>query len=201
MKLFHMPGTRSSRVLWTAGEIGAKIDVQPINLQKGEGQSAEYKARHPHGKLPAAEVGGQSLIESGAISLHLALHHGAKPPFLPDLAGPEGAKVLQWAFYATATLDDLTIDAFLNQNFVPEDKRNQALIDKAAKSWKETITPFLSKELGKKPYLMGDDFTLADVMVGYTAFYARQMGWLDDNLKAYVGRLTERPAFKAAFAS
>jgi len=188
-------------VLWTAGEIGAKVEVQPISLQKGEGQSAEHKARHPHGKLPAAEVGGQSLIESGAISLHLALHHGAKPPFLPDLAGPAGAKVLQWAFYATATLDDLTIDAFLQQNFVPEDKRNQQLIDKAAKTWKETITPFLSAELGKQPYLMGNDFTLADVMVGYTAFYADKMGWLDENLKAYVARLTERPAFKAAFGS
>lgn len=200
MKLFHMPGTRSSRVLWTAHEVGAadEVELQPLNLQKGEGQTPEYKARHPHGKLPSAEIEGNKFIESGAISLHFALRHKPNSTFLPDLATLKGAKVLQWAFYAAATLDDLTIDAFL-QRFAPEDKRDTALVEKATSKWKEVITPFLSRELGKGPYLLGDDFTFADVMVGYTAFYAGQMGLLDDSLKAYVGRLSERPGFKQAF--
>src|SRR5678815_2364269 len=77
MKLYHMPGTRSARVLWTAHEVGAVDEVQlmPLNLQKGEGQSPEHKARHPHGKVPSAEIQGVKLIESGAIALHLALRH------------------------------------------------------------------------------------------------------------------------------
>ena len=201
MKLFHMAGTRSSRVLWTAHEVGAadEVELLPLNLQKGEGQTPEYKARHPHGKLPAAEIEGQKLIESGAIALHVALRHKPNSSFLPDLATLKGAKVLQWAFYAAATLDDLTIDAFLQQ-FAPEDKRDQALVENAARRWREIITPFLSGELGKGPYLLGEDFTFADVMIGYTAFYAGQMGWLDDSLKAYVGRLSDRPGFQQAFA-
>jgi glutathione S-transferase len=200
MKLFHMPRTRSSRVLWTAKEIGADVDIEPVDLTKGEGQSPEHKARHPHGKLPAAQIGDESFIESGAIALHLALHEGAEPPFLPDLKSLQGAKLLQWAFYATATLDDLTIDAYLQQRFAPDDKRDDALIQRAEKAWKDVIAPYLTKELGDKPYLMGDDFSLADIMVGYPTFFADQLGWIDGELKAWVARLAERPAFREAFA-
>lgn len=196
--VYHMPRTRSSRVVWTAQEVGAKIDIHPIDLRKGEGQTPEHKERHPHGKLPATRIEGEHLIESGAIALHLACRYAPSSAFLPDLASVKGAKVLQWAFYAVSTLDDLTLDAFLQQ-FAPEEKRNQALVERAANAWSTTIAPFLSRELGDGPYLLGEDFTFADVMVGYTTFYASQMGWLDGPLQAYVGRLTERPGFKVAF--
>ncbi len=199
MNIYHMPGTRSSRVVWTAHEVGANVDTTPIDLQKGEGQSPEHKARHPHGKVPAVVVDGVNLIESGAIALHLAYRHKANSTFLPNLGSIEGAKVLQWAFYAPATIDDLTIDAFLQQ-FAPEDKRDNALVERAASMWKNTIGPFLTRELGKGPYLLGENFTFADVMIGYTVYYADKMGWVDGALKSYVGRISDRPAFQKAFA-
>jgi glutathione S-transferase len=198
MKLYHMPRTRSARVIWTAHEVGAHLDVEPLDLRKGEGRSPDHLARHPHGKLPAAVIDGHKLIESGAIALHLAARHKPNSSFLPDLATLKGAEVLQWAFYAVSTLDDLTIDAFLQQ-FAPEERKNPALVDKAANQWKQTITPFVSSKLGSSPYLLGPEFSFADVMVGYTTFFAGQMGWLDDTLAAYVGRISERPGFKAAF--
>lgn len=85
MKLFHMPNTRSARVLWCATEVGVDLDLVPIDLRRGEHKTPEFLAMHPLGKVPAAQVHGVTLFESGALCQVLA--EGSDNGFLPSDPG------------------------------------------------------------------------------------------------------------------
>lgn len=104
------------------------------------------------------------------------------------------------SYFAASELDRKTIGAFLQVLFRKEEERDAALIADTEALWKDTVTPWLSGVLGDKTFLLGEQLTLADVMVGYDCVFAGRLGLLDDNLGAYVGRLAQRPGFQAAFA-
>ena len=197
MKLFHMPNTRSARVLWCAYETGAELDLQLVDLRKRETKTPEFLAMHPLGKVPAAQVGGVSAFESGALCQILA--EQSDNGFLPAALGAR-AQCYTLSYFVASELDRKTVGAFLQIAFRKEEDRDADLLADTAALWKDTVTPYLSGVLGDKPYLLGDEVTLADVMVGYDCVFAGRMGLLDDNLGAYVGRLAQRPGFQAAFA-
>jgi glutathione S-transferase len=73
-----------------------------------------------------------------------------------------------------------------------------------ARARAETGFDFLQRELGEKTYLLGDEFSAADVMMGFTLAAASIVGVLGDQhqpLKDYLERLMSRPAFAAAMAA
>src|SRR5215469_17148172 len=70
-RLYYMPRTRSSRVLWMLEEIGAPYDLTQI--AGADRRSPEHRARHPLGRVPALELAdGTTMFESAAICLQLA---------------------------------------------------------------------------------------------------------------------------------
>lgn len=102
-RLFCMPRTRSSRVLWLLEEIGAPYDLTEI--RGAHRRSAEHLLRHPLGRVPALHLGdGTTMFESAAICLQLAdLNPSA------GLIGPVGstarALVYQWVAFAVSELE------------------------------------------------------------------------------------------------
>src|SRR2546423_7764879 len=84
-RLYYMPRTRSSRVLWLLEEIGAPYDLTEI--RGAQRRSGEHLLRHPLGRVPALQLGdGATMFESAAICLQLAdLNPGA------GLIGPVGS--------------------------------------------------------------------------------------------------------------
>ena len=97
-RLYYMPRTRSSRVLWLLEEIGAPYDLTEI--RGAERRSEEHLLRHPLGRVPALQLGdGATMFESAAICLQLAdLNPGA------GLIGPVGSTerglAYQWVVFA-----------------------------------------------------------------------------------------------------
>jgi glutathione S-transferase len=102
-RLYYMPRTRSSRVLWVLEEIGAPYDL--TELTGSERRSEEHLRRHPLGRVPALELAdGATMFESAAICLQLAdLNPGA------GLIGPVGSAerglVYQWVLFAVTELE------------------------------------------------------------------------------------------------
>ena len=152
---------------------------------------------HPLGKLPAAQVHGVSVFESGALCQLLA--EGSDNGFLPTDPG-QRAMAYTLSYFAASELDRKTIGAFLEHLFRSEEDRNAALVAEAETLWRDTVTPWLSGLLGDKTWLLGERITLADIMVGYDCVFAGRLGLLDDNLTAYVARLSQRPGFQASFS-
>jgi glutathione S-transferase len=193
-RLYYMPRTRSSRVLWVLEEIGERYQLTEIaGVQR---RSAEHLRRHPLGRVPVLELGdGTTVFESAAICLQLADLYPAAG-LIPPLGSSERALVYQWVMFAVAELEgplfrwirslgEGTADSFAVDRFT------QAAIA-------------LESALSGGEWLLGAQFTLADVMCASVLQGAdsREMLRPWPALEAYLQRSESRPAYaKAAVIS
>ena len=99
--LYHVPTSRSLRVLWTLEEIGATVEVKSLGVRPRL-QEPEYLAINPAGTLPALIDGDRAIYESLAICEYLAARHGSNLIVAPD--EPERPEFVQWLLYGEATL-------------------------------------------------------------------------------------------------
>jgi glutathione S-transferase len=198
MKLYYSPQTRAGRPRWLLEEIGAPYEIAKLDLAKGEHKKPEYMKIHPHGAVPALIDGDVALFESAAICMYLADKFPEKK-LAPALGTPARGLYYQWMVYSMATLEPPVLQIFLNTMMLPEAERSPALVEKAKTQFAD-VARVLSNALAGRSFLLGEQFSAADVMVGSTLAWAAMMGLLGDQpaLQTYVKRLSERPAFQRA---
>lgn len=197
MKLYGFPGTRSNRIQWLLEEAGVSYEYVKVDLLTGAHKKPEHMARHPHGYVPVLEDEGVTLIESAAMCMHVADKKGV---LAPPLGSAARARYYQFVVYAVAVLDENVIPLYFHLHLLPEGKRQRSIVDRCMPIW-EQAAGYLERELGDRAFLLGADFTVADVAVGYDLVLASQIGLLSGQpmLRAYVERLSSRPAFKKVF--
>jgi len=195
--LYHMPKSRSTRVLWLVKEMGIDIELKKIDMTKGEHKNAEFLKINPNGKLPALVDGDLKLFESFAIIQHLLEKYDSS--LLPsDVV--KRSKYFQFAYWAASSLDDLVISVTF-QNMLPTDKRNEKVMEEKKKTFHNEYVPLLENQLTGE-FLLGSEFTALDVIVGYSLAIAdKSLGWLDSHprLKRYAETLFSRSAFNYAY--
>lgn len=198
--LYHSPRSRSVRPRWLLEEIGAPYDLVTLDLEQQEHKTAAHRQRHPHGQVPVLVDGDLALIESAAICLHLADRFPAAG-LAPAVGTPERGRYYQWMVYAIATLEPPVLEVFMHTMRLPEAERSATRAAAARERFAE-IAQVLTDALGPRPFLLGDAFGAADVMVGSTLAWASLFGLMDDRptLSAYVERLVQRPAYQRAQA-
>ena len=188
---------RDIRPVWTLEELGLPYQRNVMSAQNGEHKTPAYLAIHPFGKVPAMTDGDFALFESAAICTYL----GDKQNKLIPAAGTLDRAVYdQWVLFAASTLDPvaarvLGIDFFIEKKDATLIQyRNDAL---------ESLTGMiaaLDKELGKRPYILGEAFSIADILlssslriVNHTEVTAKF-----PNVQAYLNKNFARPAFVKA---
>jgi glutathione S-transferase len=198
MKLYHIPQSRSARPRWLLEELGAPYEVVALNMTDGSLKTPEYLKVNPHGTVPALEDGDVKMIESAAICMYLADKYADKK-LAPAPGSPERAAYYQWIVYTMATLEPPVLEVFLHTVRLPEAERSTKIAEEGRRKFK-TVAAVLSKALEGKQYLVGDQFTAADIMVGSTLGWSSFLGLLEEQpvLQAYVQRLMQRPAFQRA---
>jgi len=199
IKLYFAPRTRSVRILWLLEELGLPYELERVDFLPPA--KTFFAQRTPTGKLPTIEDGDVVMCESGAIVEYILERYG-RGRLAPPVGSRERAAFLQWIHFAESTaFPPLGILVWLtryrgqalDQSELVEDARDRAAMGLA----------FLERELGEKTYLLGDDFSAADVMMGFTLVAARLLGVLDARhpaLGRYLARLEARPAFQKAIA-
>ncbi len=200
MKLYHQPRTRSARVRWILAELGVPCDVQKVDIFAGEGRKPDYvKAVHPHGFVPALEDDGVVLIESSAICMYLADRYG-DGRLAPKVGSAERGKYYEWMVYVPATADPCLETIMFHTVFLPEEKRIPALVDRAKKTWASKIEPRFKAALEKSPFVLGETFSAADVLVGGALGWAKMANVLsaDPVVGRYLEGIFARPAFIAS---
>ena len=190
LKLYFIPG-RSWLPRWLLGEMGEPFELVELDFAAGETRKPAYRAATPLGTRPALEADGQVITETAAICLYLA-DLRPKLGLAPSLGDPDRGRYLSLMVHASAALEPSVTDVFL--------KRQS---DRLMVGWvplKDEL-PFVERHLGDGPYLFGDRFTAADVMVGGVLVWATQLEiQLTPKLDAYVQRLMKRPVLAKLFA-
>jgi glutathione S-transferase len=184
MKLYYNPRSRAVIARWMLDECGAEYEIVPIDLAKREHKTPEFLKINPAGKLPVLVDGDSRIFEGAAICLYL----GDKFPeanLAPKFGAPERGRYLSLMVYSTSQLEPAMGDTLLKLQYLPQ------------RGWTdfETAKNVVEGELGDGPYLFGDWFTAADVMIGSMFIWKRIFGAPPDRpkLEAYVNRLLARP--------
>jgi len=200
MKLYYVPRTRATRVRWLLEELGVPYQLVRLDTSKKENKQPDYLAIHPLGHVPALVDQDVSLIESAAICMYLADKFPEKK-LAPALGSKERASYYQWIMFAMTTVEPPLITIAMHTRFLPEEKRNPAMIPEAQGRLKEVLG-VLEKRMEGKQFAVGDHFTAADAVLGSTLIWGNAMGQIQGfpSLEAYIKRMMERPAQKKAAA-
>jgi glutathione S-transferase len=201
LTLYHSPQSRSIRPRWLLEEIGAPYEVKLIRLEAGDQKSPEYLKLNPNGTVPTLVDGDLVLWESAAICQYLAdkfPEHG----LAPAVGTPQRGTYYQWIHYAMSTLEPPAITIFLHTIRLPEADRVPQLVDAARTQLAAAVT-VVNDALAGREWMLGSQFTAADVMVGSTLWWAQLMGLIGEqhpNAQAYLARCVARPAMQRASA-
>ncbi len=198
LTVYHVPRTRSVRVIWLCYELDLPLHVETIDFSAEARANPEWRARSPAGKVPALSDGDLTMFESGAIVDYILEKYGAgrlHPP--PGTA--ESAIYRQWCWFAEATLSRFIGDVAQHTILRPGNERIPAVAADGKARARLCLEGIEERLVGD--YLLGDTFTAADIMMGWSVMFAEAVGILDASLPrvtAYLERLKARPALQEA---
>ncbi len=196
MRLHHQPRSRSTRVLWLLEELGIPFDLTVMSREAK--QTPEYLALHPLGRSPVLEEEGGPVFESAALILHIAdqsLDRGLIGP----LGSHERALQYQWCFFGMTDLEGALMD--IARQLWSDGESDAGIVERATARF-VAAAGAVAGALGDDEYLVGNEFSVADIVVGSVLGFARtgEITPLPDELAAYVDRLEARPARQRAVA-
>jgi glutathione S-transferase len=185
--MFHSPNTRSSGTLTLLEELGAPYDLKVLNMRAGEQRAPAFLAINPMGKVPAILHGDVLVTEQVAIYLYLAdlfPQAGLTPGLTDKRRGP----YLRWMAFYAGCFEPAVVDKAM--------KREPAAAAMSPYGDFETVMTTINNQLRATPYLLGDDFTAADVLWGSALSWTTGFGLVPETpeIKAYIDRTTNRPA-------
>ncbi len=192
--LYHAPRSRSSRIVWLLEELGVdyKIEIVPIVRGDGSGESAPdtYAEVNPFKKVPTLKIFSEVVYESGAICLYLTDSH-QKHKIGPLPGENTRAEYLRWLFLYAGVLEPAATARFQGW-----DKEKPTGFGKL-----EDAEALVSRQLEATPYLLGDEFSAADILYGSSIqFFKGTLFPARPHYDAYVARLTARPGYIRARA-
>ena len=198
LKIYGMARSRAFRTLWMAAELGIPYEHIPTDISGGT-KTPEFLAINPNGHIPAIEDDGFKLWESMAINLYLAKKYGAATGLYPARSEDE-ARLWQWSFWVMTEVERPVLTALFNRALLPEAQRNAAAADEAERQLQAPLK-VLDGTLAASPYLLGAEFTVADLNVASVLSWARP-GRIDfapfPKLADWSRRCADRPAARAA---
>lgn len=198
MTLYSCPQTRGTRVTWMLEEVGAEYAYVKVDLMSGAGWRAPFVELNPGGKVPVLVDGGLVLTESAAICTYL----GDRFPdagLVPEPRTARRAQYDSWCFFVLSELEQPLWTAAKHSFALPEKHRVPAVIDTAR--WEFSVAAkVLARGLGESPYILGDAFTAADILIAHTLSWARHVDFDSgsESLTAYADRVLGRPALARA---
>lgn len=197
IRLHHVPGSRSMRVLWLLEELGVEAEIKLWSLTDGSLRSPEFKALSPAGRVPALEVDGRVIFESGAICEYLTESRGR---LAPRVGEAERADFLEWVHFAE-TQANILQNLNIHHIFLrPVEARSAALTRLDTKRLEVTMRA-LERHLTGREWLLSS-FSAADCMLAFNidAMFRFVTADAFPAIAAYRARAQARPAYQRALA-
>jgi glutathione S-transferase len=194
LTLYHASPSRSSIILWMLEEIGQPYDIKLIRLSEGDNMKPDFLAINPMGKVPALKHGDTVTTELAAICAYLADEFPDKKLNVP-IGTPQRGVYLKWLFFAPGCLEPAMTDRAAPRKEPPR----RAMLGYGDF---DTTMNVLAKALEKGPWLMGEQFTAADVVIGSNIRWGMIFKLIPERKEFvdYVARIAARPAAQRAEA-
>jgi len=200
IRLHHVPSSRSFRTLWLLTEMGIEPEIVTYRIQDGSLRTPEYLSRSPAGRVPALEIDGRVIYESGAIAEYLCEtrpEHGlGRAP-----GDPERIPFLE-AMHYSETMASLIAGLNLQWIFLRDpSQRSDTVVKIDARRLATTIEP-LERLLAGQEHVLASGFSAADTMLGFNIMAAPRYVRMDPfpNVVAWWDRMQQREGFRAAKA-
>jgi glutathione S-transferase len=190
--LYHHPFSRASGVVWMLEEVGCPYELRYVDIMAGAQKSPDMVAMNPMGKLPVLKDGDVVVTEAAAIGLYLAdrYAYGKLSPRVEDAAR---GTYLRWSLFAPSVIEPGSMAKMAGWDFKPG-QAGWGAYDEMLKTMEHAVA--------KGPFLLGENFTMADVIFGGTLRYMLMVKMIEPKpaFLAYAERLSSRPALKRADA-
>jgi glutathione S-transferase len=195
LTLYHAAPSRSSLVRWMLEELGEPYETRFIDIRdEAATEDREFRLASPMGKVPAImDSNGDGpvyLADSAPICLYLADRYPARG-LAPAVDDPARAPFLYWMNYTPGVIEPAMMEKFLGFE-----------VSRATSGWGnyETMLEVLETGLAQGPWLLGERFSAADVLVGSSVWFMKKFGLLPENpvFESYIERCLARPAHRRA---
>jgi glutathione S-transferase len=192
--LYHAVPSRSATVRWMLEEVGEPYDIHLLKLAEGEQHKPEYLAVNPQGKVPALRHKGVVITEVAAICAYLADEFPKARLNIP-VGDPRRGAYFHWLFFGPSCIEPAITDRAYPRKEAP---RAGALGYRDI----DALADLIAKALAAGPYLMGEQFTAADVVIGAAVRWGMMFKLLPERpgFADYAARLSQRPAVQRADA-
>jgi glutathione S-transferase len=194
LTFYHCPGTRSGGIRWLLEELGVPFDLQIVNVLSDEGATEAYRAVQPNKKVPAIVHDGVAVHERSAITIYLC---DAFPEagLAPAIGDPRRGPYLSWLVYNDAVFDPVLGAKFMGWTY---DRRGVSF------GAFDDMVSHLETTLSRTPFLTGETFTAADLLLaGGLNFAVRMQKAIPETppIAGFLDRTVGRPAFARAIAA
>jgi glutathione S-transferase len=191
MKLFWCPKTRASRALWLLEESGLAYDLVTIDIRDAsQPRDPDFARASPLGKVPALQDGEVALAESAAIALYLADRYPETGLGVPIDHSRRG-DFLFWTIFTPSVIEPAMAEKFSGMDPNP-----------VSYSWGsfDKMMETFGNAVADREWILGDQFSAADTLLGSSAHFMQQFGLLKDGgpIADYAARCVARPAYQKA---
>ena len=200
LTIHHLGVSQSERIVWLLEELGL-----PYRLRRYDRDPAtrlaptDYKQLHSFGTAPVLDDGDLRLAESGAIIEYVS-HTYAEGRLMGPAGASNYAEFIFWWHFANASM----MPAAMTVGLVQRLGRAEDPITRSLSGRLELAYKMVEARLGKSMYFAGDELSAADIMMVFPLTTMRRFGSRDisgqPNLKAYLRRIGDRPAYQSAMA-
>jgi len=192
--LYHASPSRSSIVLWLLEELGQPYDVKLMKLSEGDNLKPDYLAINPMGKVPALDHRGTIVTETAAICTYLADEFPQAKLNVP-VGDPRRGVYLKWLFFGPGCFEAAVIDRAAPRKEPPR----RAMLGYGDF---DTAMNVVAKAVEKGPWLLGEQFTAADIVIGANVRWGMQFKLVPERKEFldYAARIAARSAAQRAEA-
>ena len=192
LKLYHHPYSRAAGVVWTLEEVGEPYELVFTDIMKGAQKADDVVALNPMGKVPLLVDGDAVVTESAAIALYLADRY-ASGRLAPKLDDPRRGTYFRWTLFAPSVIEPGSMAKAGGWQYKP---------GQAGWGDYEAILAAIEQALRTGPFLLGEMFSIADVVFGGTLRFMTRFGMMTATpaVAAYIARLDARPALQRSDA-
>lgn len=169
LTIYGPPQSRAMRALWIAHELG--LEFKHEAGFGDDGASQELLAKNAMGQVPTIDDDGFVLAESMAINLYLAKKHGKLAPATLE----DEAQTLRWSFWAMTAVEKTLLDVLLDSRGLMGREQNAEAAKAGIEALQRPLT-VLDDALADRDYLLGSEFTVADLNVAGVLSWAVPAG-------------------------